>query len=107
MSIPGNYLPLNELSIREAPETGGVYELANLNRDGVIRTIYIGSSEVSLRQRLLQHLLPTEPNVGIKRYAQFFKFQISSTPRELEQLLLIEYKVSSGGRLPLCNQNVT
>lgn len=89
-----------------APNARGVYELANRFNDGVIRTIYIGSTEVSLKQRLLQHADKSEPNVAIKRYAQFFRFEASDNPKILEKLLILEFQASNQGGLPLANRKI-
>lgn len=105
MPLRGNWIPFNETNVRlYAPENKGAYELANRFSDGVIRTIYIGSSEESLRTRLLQHLSYLEPNIGIKRHAQFFRYQVSSDPKRLEMLLILEFKLMNGNRLPLFNR---
>lgn len=104
MPIQKNWTPFNESFVRLAPDSAGVYEIGNRYKDGVIRTIYVGSSDVSLRNRLLQHLQPSESNACIKRYAQFFRFEITNNPKDRERILLLEFKIINGGKLPFCNQ---
>jgi len=107
MPIQKNWTPFNESFIQLIPPgTPGVYEIGNRYKDGVIRTIYIGSSGISLKERLLQHLQPSEPNICIKRYAQFFRFEVTSNPKDRERILLLEFRIINGGKLPLCNQSL-
>lgn len=107
MPISGKWIPFSKLNVLLlAPDRKGIYELANRFHDGIIRTIYIGSTEVSLKQRLSQHLDEDEPNVAIKRYAQFFRYQVATDPRTQEKSLMLEFQLNNNGRLPLANRNI-
>jgi hypothetical protein len=102
MPINKAWIPFNSNSVNlYVANQKGVYELGNRNTDGVIRVIYIGNS-ITLRDRLLQHLGIYEPNISIKRYAQFFRVEASNAPALSEKLLVLEFQIKEG-RLPLAN----
>lgn len=79
-----------------APDKPGVYSLY-LNGN----LIYIGSSEVSIRDRLRSHHAGNEGSCT--QGASEFNYDLSRAPVARERELLEEYQAANG-RLPRCNE---
>lgn len=59
--------PFDETNVRRyAPLEPGVYRLMYRDAAGRLIAFYIGKSDVSLEDRLLCHLQPSQPNACIK-----------------------------------------
>jgi len=53
---------------RHAPALSGVYVIS-AKVQGLLRPIFVGRS-INLKQRLKEHLLPSEPNIRLKSFIQ-------------------------------------
>ncbi len=101
MPISGNTSSFNSTSIRNAPNTAGVYALY----DGAL-LIYYGRAQggdVTISSRLQSHLRGDE-GPGTKA-ATNFAAETCSNPVAREQELLNEFEEQNGS-LPRCNSRV-
>ncbi|MFG0326944.1 MAG: hypothetical protein ACF8SC_06725 [Phycisphaerales bacterium JB037] len=92
------YLFTRENIQRFAPNAKGVYSL----QDDFDIT-YIGSSQVSVRDRLLSHFNGYEGRCT--QQAKYFSAETCSNPLQRERELLTAYK-NRHGRLPRCNSSI-
>lgn len=95
MPIIGNRLAFTQENIEHAPDEPGVYVLymdAHL--------VYYGSTELSVRSHLLDHL--SGNNGKCTAAATVYGCEVVLKPAQRERDLLKEYKTAYGS-LPLCN----
>ncbi len=78
-----------------SPSQIGVYYLFSGDE-----LIYIGSSETSIRQRLLRHYTGVEGQCT--RHATSWTYEATVSPRYFEEMRLNEFRLRNG-RLPRCN----
>ena len=65
----GSALPYNGANVSRAPRSGGVYRLSYMAVNKKLVVFYVGQSE-DLRDRLGDHLLPSEDNPCIRRHVR-------------------------------------
>jgi len=96
MPIRNKWRDFNEQEINRVPEVAGVYELGDANE----HVVYIGSSESSIRARLLTHI-KARKTVRVE-YFRFKKLDSwdSSDPKEEEGRLVRQYRKQNRGKNP-------
>ncbi|MBC8338078.1 MAG: hypothetical protein ISR51_01705 [Rhodospirillales bacterium] len=99
MPVNGNRVAFNRDNVIHAPDEPGVYVLYVGGH-----LIYYGSTEKSIRSRLLDHLSGREGECT--SVATVYGCEVSLNPLKRERELLIEYKTAYGV-LPHCNPRLT
>lgn len=95
MPVNGNKVAFHQANIENAPDEPGVYVLYVGGH-----LVYYGSTEKSIRSRLIDHLQGRGGECTAA--ATVYGCEISLQPLKRERELLIEYK-SAYGVLPHCN----
>ncbi len=74
---------------QQAPESAGVYRLCYLARDGKYYVFYVGQAS-NLKERLLAHLLDSEPNGCIRQTVRggqcAFQYVVVTTSFERDRI---------------------
>ena len=97
------YRPFNTLMVTaHVPDRAGVYKLSRPDDEGKLIVFYVGQA-CDLRDRLLGHLLPSEPNKCVRGWVGTGRAQFSfaEIPRQqdrdgAERALFVHYR-------PTCN----
>ena len=86
-------------NVKLAPEASGVYELGYKSNGSVV---YIGSSESSVRSRLVKHI-ERKDFIGVTHFR--FRKTPPDNARPAERKLCLEYQ-KKHGKLPKYNKNI-
>jgi len=98
MPVNGDKVTFTQRNVENAPDESGVYVLYVGGH-----LIYYGSTEKSIRSRLLDHLSGREDKCT--SVATVYGCEISLNPLRRERELLVEYKTAYGV-LPHCNSKL-
>lgn len=98
----------NKINVSNITETHGVYLLAfGLKNLNTVRVFYVGSGNI--KERLLAHLLSSEPNKcivnNLKQYVCYYSFKQvlgGEEARKREEQKVLDYFLSKG--LAKCNK---